>query len=72
MPGDDFRMTETNTRDGLALAFAALGVLVPTCFLLVIALCGGDVPRGSEIALFAIPGALLAGFFATGAKLFSR
>lgn len=71
-PGDDFRMTETNTRDGLALAFAALGVLVPTCFLLVIAISGGDVPRGSEFALFAVPAALLVGFLATGVKLFGR
>jgi len=65
-------MTETNTRDGLTLLFAALAVLVPTCILLVIAICGGDVPRGAEIVLFAIPGALLAGFAVTGAKLFGR
>jgi len=65
-------MTETNTRDLLTLVFAGLGVLVPTCVLLVIAICGGDVPRGREPALFAIPGALLAGFVATGARLFGR
>lgn len=71
-PHEAGRMTETNTRDGLTLLFAALAVLVPTCLLLVVAICGGGVPQGAEIALFAIPAALMAGCAVTGAKLFSR
>lgn len=70
--GDPPRMTETNTRDALSLAFAAVATLVPTGILLVIALLGGAAPEGAEIALFALPVAFLVAAAAIFARLAHR
>jgi hypothetical protein len=66
-------MTETDTRDVLSLAFAAVAVLVPIALLGAIAVVGSfSTPHGLAILMFAIPAVLLGAVLAVGAGLTRR